>query len=377
MSTWIVRYDVADDVGPRVGIKDLIDVAGSPTTSACRPIAAVARPATRDAACVATIRSAGGVIVGKTNLHEIAFGGTGINAFTGTPINPLDPSRMPGGSSSGSAVAVANGEAEVALGTDTGGSIRTPSACCGTVGLKPTFGRVPLDGVAPLSPSLDCVGPMAATVAGVQQGMDLLDPTFSPTSTAAERLGRFRLPGTHPAVDDAIDAAMGRVAALGVATGDVELSGWLDADADGRTVAFAEALDVHRQLVAEHGDELGADIMARFRDAATISADQLAAARRRGAAWRDEVNRALDTHQVIVTTAIIDTPPRLADAATFDTRLPNVAINLSGHPAIVLPVPRPGSIPTSVQLIGLAGSEDVLIATAAVFEAAVGRPDRL
>src|SRR5690606_15725813 len=126
----------------------------------------------------------GGRIVGKTNLHEIAFGGTGVNAFSGTPTNPLDPARIPGGSSSGSAVAVATGQADVALGTDTGGSIRTPSACCGTVGLKPTFGRVSTVGVAPLSPSLDCVGPMAATVAGIVVGMRLLEPGFSPGTAA-------------------------------------------------------------------------------------------------------------------------------------------------------------------------------------------------
>ncbi|HEY9557970.1 MAG TPA: amidase, partial [Acidimicrobiales bacterium] len=153
MSTWILRLDApAGATGPRVAVKDLIDVAGTPTTGANPTVAAAAAPAEVDAACLAGLRAAGAVIVGKTNLHELAFGGTGINPWYGTPENPLDPSRIPGGSSSGSAVAVATGEADIAIGTDTAGSIRTPSACCGTVGLKPTHGRISVEGVRPLGP---------------------------------------------------------------------------------------------------------------------------------------------------------------------------------------------------------------------------------
>ena len=140
--------------GLRVAIKDLIDMAGLPTTAGCQEVERRAVPAAADASCLAGIRAAeaaGGVrIVGKTNLHELAFGVTGINAAYGTPVNPLDAGRIPGGSSSGSAVAVASGEADIALGTDTGGSIRGPAACCGIVGLKTTWGRVPLQGCWPL-----------------------------------------------------------------------------------------------------------------------------------------------------------------------------------------------------------------------------------
>src|SRR5207237_4004672 len=122
-------------------------------------------------------------VVGKVNLHELAYGTTGINPWFGTATNPLDPARVPGGSSSGSAVAVATDEADVAYGSDTGGSARIPSACCGTAGLKTTHGRISLQGVWPLALSLDTVGPMARDVAGLVLGMQLLAPGFTVASS--------------------------------------------------------------------------------------------------------------------------------------------------------------------------------------------------
>src|SRR6478672_5798016 len=119
-------------------------------------------------------------IVGKANLHELCFGATGVNPWYGTPVNPLDPARVPGGSSSGSTVAVVSGEADVGIGTDTTGSVRTPAACCGAVGLRTTFGRIPLDGIQPLAPSLDTVGPIGRDVDWCARGMALLDPEFAP-----------------------------------------------------------------------------------------------------------------------------------------------------------------------------------------------------
>src|SRR3984957_20029938 len=165
MTTFITRY-ATSGAGVRLAVKDLIDMAGEPTTAGCRAVAERAVPAVRDAACLAGAREAGARIVGRTNLHELALGVTGVNLWSGTPVNPLDPTRVPGGSSSGSAVAVASGEADIAYGADTGGSVRIPAACCGIVGLKTTWGRIPLTGVRPLAPSLDTVGPMAADIAG-------------------------------------------------------------------------------------------------------------------------------------------------------------------------------------------------------------------
>src|SRR5690349_21521050 len=142
MSTFITRLDAAG-TGPRVAVKDLIDVEGVPTTAGCRALARTAKPAERDAACLAGLRAAGARLVGKANLHELAMLPLGTNPWFGTPVNPLDPALIPGGSSSGSATAVATGEADVALGSDTGGSVRIPAACCGITGLKTSYGRVP------------------------------------------------------------------------------------------------------------------------------------------------------------------------------------------------------------------------------------------
>ena len=164
MTTFITRYETSGS-GVRLAVKDLIDMEGEPTTAGCRAVARRALPARSDAACLAGSRAAGARIVGRTNLHELALGVTGVNPWYGTPRNPIDPRLVPGGSSSGSAVAVATDEADVAYGSDTGGSVRIPSACCGTAGLKTTWGRISLEGVWPLSPSFDTVGPMARDVA--------------------------------------------------------------------------------------------------------------------------------------------------------------------------------------------------------------------
>src|SRR6266568_4002450 len=174
---WIMRLDAPGD-GPRLAVKDCIDIEGLPTTAGCQLIAAQARPAARDAAVVAAARRAGARIVGKTNLTELCWSASGVNPWSGTPANPADPRRLPGGSSSGSAVAVAAGEADLAVGTDSGGSVRIPAACCGIAGLKTTLGRVPTTGLFELAASLDTIGPMAKTVDGLVLGMALLEPGF-------------------------------------------------------------------------------------------------------------------------------------------------------------------------------------------------------
>src|ERR1039457_7100746 len=180
----------------------------------------------------------GEALSAKANLYELAVGASGVNEWFGTPRNPLDPELVPGGSSSGSAVAVADGEAEIAYGSDTGGSIRVPSAFCGTVGLKTTHGRVPLAGVWPLAPSLDTVGPMASTVTGVTEGMALLEPGFRADPQPATRVGRLRLPDvvTDARIDAAVDAALIR---SGLDVLDVELPDWLEALRAGGAILVA------------------------------------------------------------------------------------------------------------------------------------------
>ena len=365
MSTWILRLDDPGG-GLRVAVKDLIDVAGTPTTGGSRVLARLARPAEVDAACLAGLRATGARIVGKANLHELGCGGTGINPHFGTPENPLDPTRVPGGSSSGSAVAVATGEAELALGSDTAGSIRTPSACCGTVGLKPTWSRVPLEGVWPLAPSLDTVGPMARDVDGVVAGLRLLDPSFTTPADAAATVGRVRLPGVDPAVDAAVDALL---AAAEVPVVDVALPGWDAATDAGWVVMFHEVWHADRRLYEHDREGLGADVRERLEQGREVGADRYRAALAHRAAWRAELAVAFDRAPVLAWPTLPFFAPRL-DGPVPNTRYTNLAVSFAGHPALALPAPSGGPLPASVQLVAADGREDVLCATGRVLESA-------
>ena len=251
--------------GLRVAIKDLIDVAGLPTTAGSRAIAEQARPAAADAPCLAGLRAAmargEACLAGKTNLHELAYGISGINAAFGTPVNPLDPLRVPGGSSSGSAVAVASGEADISYGSDTGGSIRIPAACCGIAGLKTTWGRIPLTGVWPLAPSMDTLGPMARDVAGLIAGMQLLEPGFSVAAPAPRVVGRVVI-GADPVIDHAVDAAL---AATGWEVVQVGLDGLDRATVAAMTVLDAEAWASDGGYAEAAPDKIGRDVLARLR----------------------------------------------------------------------------------------------------------------
>ncbi|MGE3619505.1 MAG: amidase [Acidimicrobiia bacterium] len=368
MSTWILRADgppppTATD---RVAVKDLVDVAGLPTTSGSAAVAATAVPAAADAACLAPVRASGAWLAGKANLHELAFGGTGINPWFGTPTNPLDPTRVPGGSSSGCAVAVAVGEADWAVGTDSAGSIRTPSACCGTVGLKTTWGRIPLDGIRPLAPTLDTVGPMGRDVAATARGLRALRPDLDLAVEAAPVVGRVRLEGTDPVVDAAIDALL---AAAGLAVVEVALPGWSHADQAARTVLFGEAWQVNRALVAADPAHVGADLHERFEVGAAIHPDDLDDARHRRPWWRGELAQAFRRAPVLVLPTLRTLAPTLDDPAP-DTRYANAPVNLAGHPSLALPAPTGGHLPASCQLVGPDDGEPLLLATGAVLEAA-------
>ncbi len=352
--------------GTRVAIKDIIDVEGTPTTAGCRVLAATTEAATADAACLAPLRTADVAIVGKTNLHELACGGTGVNPHFGTPVNPIDPAYVPGGSSSGNAVALAAGEVDIAIGSDTAGSVRTPSACCGTVGLKTTWGRIPLAGVWPLAPSLDTIGPMARDVAGVIAGMALLEPGFVAASVTT-RLGRVRVPDVDPAIDAAVDAAL---AAAELDVVDVRLPGWDAALDAGWAVMFHELWQADGHLYARDADGLGADIVDRLQQGAAVTDTAYRAARAHRSTWRVELGGAFDRAPVLVWPTVAMFPPRLDDRAP-NTRRTNLVVNHAGHPSLALPVPAAGRrFPASLQLVGPDQSEDLLCATGLVIEAA-------
>lgn len=370
MATWITR-DGEPGSGLRVAVKDLIDVAGLPTTAGCRAVASRAGPAAADAACLGGLRAAQGRgearLAGKTGLHELAYGITGVNAAFGTPVNPLDPARVPGGSSSGSAVAVATGEADVAYGTDTGGSIRIPAACCGVAGLKTTWGRVPLTGVWPLAPSLDTVGPMARDVGGLAAGMALLEPGFTIAGGPPAVVGRVAM-DADPVVGQAVDDAL---AATGWQVRPVTLTGVPAARAALNDLLDGEAWACDASLAEAAPDLIGADVLARLREASTVSAAAVSAAREHAGRWQAYLLALLQQVEMLAFPTLAGFPAKLDNPAGMSRiRGLNSLINLAGLPALALPVPAAGPLPASIQLAGPPGSEEHLLAAGAEVERA-------
>jgi amidase len=369
MTTWLTRLDAPGD-GPRLAVKDCIDMAGLPTTVGCPVIAERAGPAAADAPVVSTARRSGARIVGKTNLTELCWSAHGVNAWSGTPVNPLDPRLVPGGSSSGSAVAVATGEADVGYGTDTGGSVRIPAACCGIAGLKTTWGRIPVGGVYPLAPSLDTVGPLGRDVAAVELGMRLLEPGFTaPAYDGPMTVGRLH--PLHPAVpispeiDAAVDAAL---AAAGFGTEPVT------------DVDFEAALDVAGVLITREGYLSNTHLLAdvgRLTEAnqrsmaagAELGDAELAAARARAGAVRSQLAGWLRRFPVLALPTLPTAPPSIGQRGAGLTTL-TAPINVAGLPALALPVPVRNNLPASLQLVGPSGGEELLIAVGRIVEAA-------
>ncbi|HEY5154012.1 MAG TPA: amidase [Acidimicrobiales bacterium] len=376
MSTFITRMDSSGS-GPRLAVKDLIDVAGVPTTAGCKAVADLAQPAARDAACLAGARAADARIVGKTNLTELAMTPIGVNPWFGTPVNPIAPDRVPGGSSSGSAAAVGADEADVAYGSDTGGSVRIPAACCGLVGLKTTFGRIPLDGVWPLGATLDTVGPLARDVTGIELGMRLLEPGFA-AGSAATTIGRIPTMG-DPIIETAIDDAL-RAAGFEVVV--VELAELVGLDAAFATLYFAELWDADHELLENHPEGLGADVT-ELLTIAPMFASGAAEARASADASTASMVAVFDRVELLALPTLPIFPPRLDDPAlatselVLDLARHTPLANVTGLPALALPVPTTAGVPmpglpASLQLIGPHQGEELLVATGAVVEAAVG-----
>ncbi|MGO8874907.1 MAG: amidase [Acidimicrobiales bacterium] len=374
MTTWLERWPAGEGTGPTVAVKDLIAVEGSVTTAGCRTLADLAVPAASDAACISAIRAAGGRLVGKTNLHELAFGTSGINRWFGTPPNPADPGRVPGGSSSGSAAAVALGEADLALGSDTGGSVRIPAACCGVVGLKTTHGLISLEGVWPLAPSYDTVGVLAADVSRVVLGMELLGVAMV-AEGSPDLVGRARLSAAcdvDPVIDAAVDAAL---RAAGLLSEEVRLEDWVEAYRAQQRLLVHEAFGCdHHLLEIDGGAGVSDEIRARLQAGSEVSEAALQAARAFEVSWRATLGEAVGRHGVLALPTLSVRPPLLDEVGSGFNVL-TAPVNYAGFPAISLPVPvasadRP---PCGLQLVGRPGSESLLCTVAARVEAAVSR----
>ena len=342
-----VADEPVEGVGEVVAVKDLVDVAGMVTTAGGVILPDV--PATEDAPVIARLRSAGCVLIGKTNLHEFAYGVTSVNPHFGTVRNPHDPSRVAGGSSGGSAVAVAAGMCDWAIGSDTGGSIRIPSSLCGTAGFKPAYGSIDLAGVVPLSSSLDTLGPIAGSVESTARAFTLMSGEAVPLAGVA----RPRLAVPAGWVRD-LDEPTARAWEL-VSRGVPEIR-FLEHEPlfrCGLTVLMYEAAAYHRHWAEEHPEKYGADVLSHIRRGLEISDTEYQSALGERRRLQEAAGRAMqDVEALLVPATAIVAPP--VDAGN-EVREPLARFtrpfNTTRQPVVVLPAPVDG-LPVGVQVVG-------------------------
>ena len=368
--------------GIPVSIKDIVDVAGVPTTSASK---VPARHPSQDAPVVRRLRDAGAVIVGKTNLHEFAFGTTGDDTAFGAVHNPHDIERSAGGSSSGAAVALVEGMCLGAIGTDTGGSIRIPAAACGIVGLKGTYGELPTEGVVPLSATCDHVGPMALSVEDVRIVFDALRGT--PPRSAAPKSGPlvfgvptgYLLDRLDPEIRAALDRVREHVTGARHRVVDVDIE-WSRSTPDVYLhIVLPEASWFHAPLLAAHADAYSPAVRLRLEMGGYVLAEDYCRAMHLRAQLVAAVDRALaGLDALLLPTLPIPAPPLGAQSIDIDGRQEPVRnamlrltqlFNLTGHPAIAIPAGTTAhGLPIGMQLVGRRNETDQLISVAAAVE---------
>lgn len=379
--------------GVPVALKDLFDVAGQ-TTTAGSVVLADEAPAERDATAVSRVRGAGMVVTGRTHMTEFAFSGLGLNVHYDTPRSPWDrqTGRIPGGSSSGSAVAVADGMAVAALGTDTGGSCRIPAAFCGIVGYKPTASRVPVDGVTPLSTSLDSVGPIGRTVDCCAIVDDVLAGGVGLVAEDKTPVDRLRLAVLSDLVTDDLDpevasaygTALGALSAAGIELVDVPFPELRDIPTINPrgALAAAEAYAWHRELLAAHGDRYDQRIRIRIAGGADIgAADYIDTVAGRGRLIEAAAER-LAGYDAFVLPSVAVIPPSVESFGNDDSphyaqtnmlALRNTSVgNFLDTCAISMPSTPPSAPPVGLMLMGRPGGDAALFAAARTVEAALG-----
>jgi aspartyl-tRNA(Asn)/glutamyl-tRNA(Gln) amidotransferase subunit A len=364
---WITELAPSGD-GTTLAVKDLFDTAGVRTTYGSKVFAD--HVPQRTATAVARLIGAGYQMVGKANLHEFAWGITSENPHYGTVPNPVAPGRVAGGSSGGSAAALAAGLADAALGSDSAGSIRIPVACCGTTGLKPTHGLVPIDGCWPLAPSYDVAGPMAHDVAGCARMMAALAEGFAPAALASlgdVRVGVAWLERADPLVRARVEAA----AALFPDRRPLDLP-----LADGIYPGFArEAAEVHGPLFAEHRDLYGENVATKVARALELTDEEVDEARGARERYRARMAGLTADVDLVVTPTIPSVAP---PAGIGDLALRGRMIELTfpwsalGAPALALPCgAAEDGLPASVQLAGRPGDDALVLAAGALLERAL------
>jgi Asp-tRNA(Asn)/Glu-tRNA(Gln) amidotransferase A subunit family amidase len=354
--------------GPMVAVKDLVDVRGTVTTGG--GVILPATPALEDAPVVRRIREAGCTVVGKANLHEWAFGVTSANPHYGAVRNPHDPDRVAGGSSGGSAVAVATGMCDWAIGSDTGGSIRIPAALCGVVGFKPTIGSIETVGVIPLSRSLDTLGPLAPDVASAARALEAMSELAGLVPERPRPLSELRVAvaeswseGLAPEL-----AAAWKSATRGLPA--VELGDPVAMGAAGLTILFVEAAAFHARWLERHADLYGPDVLQLLRRGQGISRHEYSMALLEQSRVRVQTESAMRDWDAVLTPATRIGAPRIGEEYDrADLTVYTRPFNTTGQPAITLPAPSP-ALPVGLQLVGHFGEEARLVEAALALEAA-------
>jgi aspartyl-tRNA(Asn)/glutamyl-tRNA(Gln) amidotransferase subunit A len=360
--------------GIRLAVKDLFDTAGMRTTYGSSIFSDHVPDTT--ASAVSLLESAGYATVGKANLHEFAYGITSQNAHYGTVPNPIAPRRLAGGSSGGSAAALAAGLADAALGTDSGGSIRIPASWCGVVGFKPTHGLVPIDGCFPLAPSFDHAGPMARSVAECRAMLGALAPAAEAAGpsapTEAESLADLCVGLAWAHLADPLVKA--RVEAAAAHFGHVERIDMPLAQQLG-PVFMREVADVHRELFAQHGDEYGENVRVKVERCLAVSDDEFARATAERELYRERCLTAIQGLDLLVTptTAFVAPSDELDDLALRDATIRfTFPVNALGWPALALPCgPAEHGLPASAQIVGRPAADTLVLAAGELLEAAL------
>jgi aspartyl-tRNA(Asn)/glutamyl-tRNA(Gln) amidotransferase subunit A len=374
--------------GVPISIKDLFDVKGTPTTAASR--VRDGHTAQRDAAVILRLRAAGAVLIGKTNLHEFAFGTTNEESAFGPVRNPHDPTRSAGGSSGGSAASLAAGMALATLGTDTGGSIRIPAAACGTVGLKPTYGELSTDGVVPLSLTLDHVGPLTTTITDAWYVYHALHGGNLPKMLVEHGVRdlRLALPRKYfcDLLDDGVrgsfESAVEQLRLSGARIDQTEIRHTDVIAAAYLHIVFGDAAAYHATTLESMPERYTQGVRLRLEMARYVLAEDYVRALEAREWLRKEVDLALRGYDaLILPTLPIPAPPLGATTVrvgSTDEPVRNVMLrltqlfNMTGHPAISLPCGKANGLPWGLQLVGTRMQTDSLLSVAKAVERVIG-----
>lgn len=373
--------------GVPIAVKDVFDVAGHPTTGCSEAYAD--NIAATDAVLVTALRDAGAILVGKTNMHELAMGGTNLVSSCGPTRNPFATDRITGGSSGGSAAALATGVVPLALGTDTGGSIRNPASMCGLFGLKPTQGRLSTDGVMALAPSLDCPGPMAYSARDLGLLWSVLagSPEKSVRVSRVGLLGGYFADGMHPTVRAAVAATANALAETGIVVVEKNGTEGIQQINDAwRDFVRMEMVEAHPELAERRGRLAPATAEHVTAGLKLVEAGEQHALRRRPREARGWFERRFEGVDLLLApSAPYPAPSALADEVpvgggrSIDVHLGGTSrftrvVNFSGAPALTIPTGvTDEGLPIGVQLIARWGAEDVLLTVARELEASFDR----